>query len=147
MGHAFLADERREIAADEHAAACAPGRRRCPSRIGVEERRRAEQPARDAEGEARGVALHRADVAGRNIVERDRVDQHEPRDALGPERGEAQRDGGADVDADDGGARDAQRGERALEIVGLGGDPEVRVERAVRLAVAEEVDGERGVLA
>ena len=72
--------------------------------------------------------------------------EHESRDALRPERGEAQRDGGADVDTDDRRARDAQRGERALEIVGLRGESEVGVERAIGLAVAEQVDGVRRVL-
>ena len=76
----------------------------------------------------------------------DRVDQHEPRDALGPQRRESQRDRGADVDADERGTRHAQRGERSLEIVGLRGEPEVGIERPVGLAVAEEVDGVRGVL-
>ncbi len=61
-----------------------------------------------------------------NILAANGVDQHESRDALRPKRGEAQRDGGANVDADDRRARNAQRGERALEIVGLGGEPESR---------------------
>ena len=93
--------------------------------------------------EARGVALHRLDVVRRHVVERDRVDEHEPLDAIGPVVRQVHRDRAAEVDADDRRLGETQRRERAVEIVGLRGDAVLRVEGAVGFAVAEQVDGER----
>ena len=108
------------------------------------ERRRAEHAARDAKREARGVSLQLLDVVGRDVVERDRVDEHEPVDALGPIEREVHRHRAAEVDADDRRLGEPERGERAVEIVRLRGDAVLGVERPIGFAVAEEVDRERG---
>jgi len=112
----------------------------------AEDRRRAEDAARGTEGIACRIALQLRDVAGRNLVERDRVDEEQALDALGPGGREPQRDRAPEVDADDGGLGESQRGERAVDELRLRGDAEVRVERPVGLAVAEQVDRERGAV-
>ena len=103
-------------------------------------------PARDAEGEARRVALQRLDVVRRDLVERDRVDEHEPLDALRAVVREVHRHRAAEIDADDRRLGQPERGERAVEIVRLRGDAELGVEGAIGLAVAEQIDRERGAI-
>jgi len=111
-----------------------------------EQRGCSEQSARDAKRESSGVPLHRTDVRRGNILARDRVDENEPRHALWSQRCEAKCDGSADVDADERRSGDTKCRQRALEVVGLGGETEVGVKGAIRLAVPEQVDSVRGVL-
>jgi hypothetical protein len=109
---------------------------------GREEGGDAEQPAGDAQGEARRVALQRAHVAAGELVERDRVDENLTCDALATRAGEAERHPGAEIHADDDRPRDAERRQRTLDILALRGEAEIRVEGAVGLPVAEQIDGE-----
>jgi hypothetical protein len=106
----------------------------------------AEDAAGDADHEAGGVALEGAEVGGGDRPRGEAVDQDEAGDAFAAEGREAEGDGAAQVDADDDGAGDAEGGQGAVEVVGLGGDPEFGVEGAVGLAVAQEVEGDRRVL-
>ena len=105
------------------------------------ERRRAEHTARDAEREPRRVTLHRRDVIGRNVVEGDRVHEDELLDPLRPRAGQMHCDRGAEVDANDRGRREAKRGQRVVQVIGLCGHPVLFIEGTVGFAVAEEVDG------
>src|SRR5581483_1553771 len=84
------------------------------------------------------------DVVAGYVIVRDGIHQHQSLDALGPVKCEMHRDRAAEIDPDDGGLRQSKRGERAVQVVRLRRDAELCVERAVGLAVAEEVDGERG---
>ncbi len=67
------------------------------------------------------------------------------RDAIALHRGEAQRDSAAQVHADDVGARHSQRREGTIHVFGLCRDPKIGVERAVRLAIAQQIERDGGV--
>ena len=109
----------------------------------AENRRGAEDPARRPEREAGRVALDRGHVASGDFIERDRVDEQQSLDALGPARRQAQRDGTAKVETDDCRFGETHRREGTIHELRLRRDPEVGVEGTVRLAVAEEIDRER----
>jgi hypothetical protein len=141
----LLSDKRSDVPSDQH--------RRHACRISnaggedrTQERRRAEQASRDAEREAGSVSLHSANVAGREILATNRIDEHESRDAIGPQRREAQRYRSADVYSDDRRAGDAEGRKGALEVVCLRAQTEVGVERPIGLTIAEQIYRVRGVL-
>jgi hypothetical protein len=58
---------------------------------------------------------------------------------------QTERDPAADVYAHDRGLRHVERAQRTIHVLGLRGDGVVGLQRPVRLAVAEQVDGVRGV--
>ena len=89
------------------------------------------------------IPVQRLHVVGRDVVEGDRIDENEPINALRSGGREVEGDSPAEVHADNGRLRKAQGCQGAVEVVALGRDPEWRVERAIRLAVAEHVDRER----
>ena len=143
MVQSLLADVRREISRDERFRRMFAGSatlRSSSSRIS------GAAPSTPREMRSAKRAVFRCsclDVVGRDVVERDRVDEHEPLDALGAVERQVHRDGAAEVDADDRRLGEPERRQRAVEVVGLRGDAVLCVERPVRFAVAEEVDGER----
>jgi hypothetical protein len=96
-----------------------------------------------SKGAAPRIALKRLDVASGNLIEGDRVNEHQPLDSVRLHCCQPHPYSSAEIDSDDGGRRNAERGQRAIQVVRLGRYPEIRVERPVRLAVAEQVDGVR----
>ena len=67
------------------------------------QRRGAEHAARDRSAKRAVLRCIVLDVVGRDVVERDGVDEHQALDAIGAVEREMHRDGAAEVDADDSG--------------------------------------------
>jgi hypothetical protein len=110
------------------------------------ERRGPKNPVRYPQRITTGPLLEVLHVFRRYVVVGDRIHENHSLDALGSGGGKPQGNSGAEVDADDRGARHAQCRERAIEVFGLGSDAEISVEGAIGFAVAEQVDGERGAI-
>ena len=145
MVQPLFADVRRQIAGHElvrHVRLV----RHAPAQQLAKNGRDAQDALAHPEGKTGGVALHGGDVLRRDLVECDWIDEKEPLDPLRPARRETQRNGAAQVEADDRGLGEPERRERAVDELGLRGDAEIRVEGTVGLAVAEEIDGEGGTV-
>ena len=142
MVQPLFSDVRCQIASDQLVRHVCLVRHASPEHF-TQDRSRTEYSATYAKGESSGVPLERGDVVSGNLVKRDWVDEEKPLHAIRPCRRQTKRNRRAEVESDDGRFREPERREGPVYQLGLGGDAEVRVEWAVRLAIAEQVDGER----